>query len=266
MGLPLALVLRLSAIPEEGPVEMERRFAPLASYLSEAVGVSVVFTPVPDYAAAVERFGRRELDIVYYGGFTFVQAQRRTRDALPIAQREGDARFRTHFITQVRSGIEGLGDLRGRRFAFGSISSTSGHLMPRYHLQRAGILPDRDLEVAFSGAHDRTAEWVASGRVDAGAIATSIWDKLVDAGLVDPKKVRVFYTTPDYFDYNFTVRGDLDPVLIERIRTAFLALDYEKPSDRAILDLHRTRRFIATAPENYDHIAVIAREAGLIRE
>jgi phosphonate transport system substrate-binding protein len=259
--------LRLSAIPEEVPEQMERRFAPLAAYLQEALGTPVVFTPVPDYAAAVERFARHEIDIVYYGGFTFVQARRRTSNALPLVQREGDAEFRTHFITAAKSSIRTLDDLRGKALAFGSISSTSGHLMPRFHLQRAGIRPEKDLrEVTYSGSHDRTAEWVEAGRVDAGAINASIWDKLVEEKRIDPRKVRIFYTTPPYFDYNFTVRGDLAPELIERIEKAFLALDYDDPRHRPILDLQRTKRFIETKPENYDGIAEAARAAGLIRE
>jgi phosphonate transport system substrate-binding protein len=259
--------LRLSAIPEEVAPQMERRFGPLVAYLERTLGIPVQYLPVPDYAAAVERFARREIDIVYYGGFTFVQARRRTRDAIPLVQREGDAQFRSHFITRSDSGIHSLADLKGKRLAFGSVSSTSGHLMPRFYLKSAGIDPERDLkEVGYSGSHDRTAEWVASGRADAGAINTSIWDKLLEEKRVEVGSLRVFHTTPAYYDYNFTVRADLPPELIARIKQAFLALDYGKPEHRAILDLQRTKRFIETSPENYEGIAEAARAAGLIRE
>ena len=118
------------------------------------------------------------------------------------------------FIT-ASDDIKTFADLKGKRFAFGSPSSTSGHLMPRFFLGEAGISPDTDFaNVAFSGAHDATAAFVAAGKVDAGALNASVWDKLVAQGKVDTAKVHVFATTPPYFDYNWTVRGDLDPAVV----------------------------------------------------
>jgi phosphonate transport system substrate-binding protein len=260
-------VLRVSAIPDEAPTELLRKFKPLGDYLEKELGVEVKFVPVTDYPATVEGLAAGHLDMVWYGGFTFVQARRRSGTALPLVQREEDARFHSRFITRAGSGIARLQDLRGKTLAFGSPSSTSGHLMPRYFLLQAGIDPDVDLaRYAFSGAHDATAKWVESGKVDAGALNESVWNKLVEEKKVDPERVISFHTTPDFFDYNWTVRGDLDPKLVERIRAAFLALDATRPEHKAILDLQRTRKFIPTSPENYRMIEDAARSAGLLKD
>jgi phosphonate transport system substrate-binding protein len=268
--LPLgagAAELRVSAIPDESPTELQRKFVPLGAYLRQATGLEVRFVPVTDYAATVEGLATGKLDLVWYGGFTFVQARRRTGTAIPLVQREEDARFHSKIIVAAGSRAKTLADLEGATFAFGSVSSTSGHLMPRYHLLRAGIDPDKDLaRVAFSGAHDVTAKWVEAGKVDAGALNESIWEKLVEEKKIDTTKVRVLWTTPDFHDYNWTVRGDLDPKVVEKLRAAFLALDYAKPEHRAVLDLQRTKRFIPTAPENYRAIEEAARSAGLIKD
>jgi phosphonate transport system substrate-binding protein len=259
-------VLRVSAIPDEAPTELQRKFKPLGDYLSKELGMEVKFVPVTDYAATVEGLAGGHLDLVWYGGFTFVQARRRTGNALPLVQREEDARFHSKFITRAGSGIRSLRDLKGKTLAFGSESSTSGHLMPRYFLMKGGIDPDRDLSrYAFSGAHDATVRWVESGKVDAGALNESVWSKLVEEKKVDPAKVEVFYTTPAFHDYNWTVRGDLAPALVARLKAAFLALDPARPDEKAILDLQRTRRFVETSPENYREIEEAARSAGLIR-
>lgn len=260
-------VLRVSAIPDEAPTELQRKFKPLGEYLSRALSMEVRFVPVTDYAGAVEGLAGGHLDLVWLGGFTFVEARRRTGNALPLVQREEDAHFRSKFITRKGSGIHSLRDLKGKTFAFGSVSSTSGHLMPRYYLLQAGVDPDRDLSrYAFSGAHDATAKWVESGKVDAGALNESVWQKLVDEKRVDTSRVEVFFTTPGYFDYNWTVRGDLDPALAARIRAAFLALDPARPEQKTILDLQRTRRFIETSPDNYRMIEEAARSAGLLKD
>lgn len=260
-------VLRVSAIPDEAPTELQRKFAPLGVYLESATGWKIQFIPVTDYAATVEGLAAKKLDMVWYGGFTFVQARRRTGNAIPLVQREEDAHFHSKFIVGAGSKAKSLADLKGASFAFGSVSSTSGHLMPRFYLLKNGIDPDKDFsKVAFSGAHDVTAKWVESGRVDAGALNESVFQKLIDEKKIDPAKVRVLWTTPDYYDYNWTVRGDLDPQLIEKIKGAFLSLDYAKPEQQKILDLQRTHKFIPTKPENYRSIEEAAKSAGLLKD
>ena len=169
------------------------------------------------------------------------------------------------FITRAGSGIKKLTDLKGKNFAFGSVSSTSGHLMPRSFMLQAGINPDRDLRVAFSGAHDATALQVAGGKVDAGALNISVWNKLVEEKRIDAKQVEVFYTTPPYYDYNWTVRGDLDKAVVNKLRQAFLALDAKNPEHAEILKLQRATRFVPTKVENYKSIEQAARSAGLLK-
>jgi phosphonate transport system substrate-binding protein len=262
-----AQTLRVSAIPDENPTELQRKFAPLGKYLENALKMKVAFTPVTDYAATVEGLAAKKLDLVWYGGFTFVQASRRTKgSAIPLVQREEDEKFRSVLITRADSGIKKISDLKGKNFAFGSVSSTSGHLMPRYFLLKDGINPDKDMRVAFSGAHDATALQVAGGKVDAGALNISVWQKMLDEKRIDSKQVVVFYTTPPYYDYNWTVRGDLDPKVIENIRKAFLALDAKNPAHAEILKLQRATRFISTKADNYKSIEEAARSAGLLKD
>ena len=258
-------VLRISAIPDEAPTELQRKFSEVAAYLEKEVGMKVEYTPVTDYAAVVEALAAKKVDLAWLGGFTFVQARLRTGNAIPIVQRAEDEKFTSKFIAGTASGIKTLADLKGRDFTFGSVSSTSGHLMPRYYLLQNGIDPDRDFRhVAFSGAHDATALQVESGKVDAGVLNASVWEKLVEERKVDINKVTVIWTTPPYYDYNWTVRGDLDPALVKKLTAAFLRLDANNPADKALLDLQRASRFIATRPENYQGIEAAARSAGLL--
>lgn len=257
--------LRVSAIPDEAPTELLRKFKPLGAYLEQQLGMKVEFVPVADYPAVVEALATDRLDMAWLGGFTFVQVHLKTGSAVPLVQREQDAEFTSKFITSDPS-VKSLTDLKGKTFAFGSVSSTSGSLMPRYFMLKDGIKPEAYFSrVAYSGAHDATAAWVQAGKVDAGVLNASVWDKLVNSGKVDTNKVKVFATTPTYFDYNWTVRGSLDPALAEKIKQAFLALDPANPEHKAILDLQAASRFIATKPENYTGIEEAARAADLLK-
>ncbi|AEA85015.1 putative selenate ABC transporter substrate-binding protein [Stutzerimonas stutzeri] len=260
-----AETLRVSAIPDEAPTELIRKFKPLGEYLEQQLGMPVKFTPVSDYAAVVESLASDRLDLAWLGGFTFVQTRLKTGDAIPLVQREQDEQFTSKFITADPE-VKSLADLKGKTFAFGSVSSTSGSLMPRYFMLKDGIEPEQYFKrIAYSGAHDATAAWVEAGKADAGVLNASVWDKLVAAGKVDTAKVRVISTTPPYYDYNWTVRGNLDPALVEKIKAAFLALDPANPEHKAILDLQAASRFIETKPENYAGIEEAARAAGLLK-
>nr|WP_286945600.1 putative selenate ABC transporter substrate-binding protein [Pseudomonas sp. UBA6718] len=258
-------VLKVSAIPDEAPTELLRKFKPLGAYLEKELGMKVEFVPVADYPAVVEALATNRLDLAWLGGFTFVQVRLKTGNAIPLVQREQDAQFTSKFIS-ANPDVKSLADLKGKSFAFGSVSSTSGSLMPRYFMLQDGIKPETFFSrVGYSGAHDATAAWVQAGKVDGGVLNASVWDKLVAAGKVDTNKVKVFATTPAYYDYNWTVRGTLDPALTAKIKQAFLALDPANPEHKAILDLQAASRFIDTKPENYKGIEDAARAADLLK-
>ncbi|MBC7468057.1 MAG: putative selenate ABC transporter substrate-binding protein, partial [Ramlibacter sp.] len=246
--------------------ELARKAAPLVKYLEGKLGMKVEFTPVTDYAAAVETLANKQVDMAWFGGFTFVQAQQRSGGkVIPLVQREEDEKFRSVFITTDPS-IKGLADLKGKTLSFGSQSSTSGHLMPRSYLLAAGLDPDKDFRrVGYSGAHDATVAAVASGKVDAGALNISVWDKLVADKKVDPATVRVFYTTPAYYDYNWTVHADMPAALREKLTKAMLDLSPATAEGKQVLELQRATRFIPTRVENYKGIETAARSAGLLK-
>lgn len=259
--------LRVSAIPDEAPTELQRKFKPLGDYLRKETGLDVQFTPVTDYAAVVEGLAAGKIDLAWLGGFTFVQAKLRTQgQAQPIVQRAEDEKFTSKFIVPQDSPAKALADLKGRTFAFGAPSSTSGSLMPRYFLLQAGIVPERDFKaVAYSGAHDATVAFVAAGRAEAGVLNASVWNKLVEGANPNAARVRVLATTPAYYDYNWTVRPGLDPALTKKLADAFLKLDPANAEHKEIMALQRASRFVPTRASNYDGIEAAAKAAGLIK-
>jgi phosphonate transport system substrate-binding protein len=266
MGVHAQTVLRVTTIPEEAATEQVRKFTPLATYLEAKLGMKVQFTPVTDYPAAVEALVNRKVELVWFGGFTFVQASiRSSGKVIPIAQREEDTRFQSVFIARKQSGINGLADMKGRQVSFGSQSSTSGHLMPRSFLLQAGIDPEKDFKrIAYSGAHDATIASVVSGRVDAAALDITVWNKFVAENRVDTNAVGVFYTTPPFFNYNWAVHAEMPADLRERIKAALLALDPKDPQQAEILKLNRATRYVETSPQNYKGLEAAARSAGLL--
>ncbi len=259
--------LKVTTIPEEAASEQVRKFGPIVKYLERTMGMKVEFIPVTDYPAAVESLVNKQVDLVWFGGFTHVQAQLRSGGKiLPIAQREEDTKFRSVFITNKDSGIKTLADLKGKQVSFGSQSSTSGHLMPRNFLLEAKIDPDKDFKrVAYSGAHDATIASVVGGRVDAAALDITVWEKFVKEGKVDTSKTDVFYTTPPYFNYNWSVHADMPTATREKLTKALLDLSMNDAEGKEILTLNRATKYIPTKAENYKSLEVAGRSAGLIK-
>ena len=259
-------VFRVTTIPEEAATEQIRKFTPLANYLEQKLGVKVEFTPVNDYPAAVEALVNKKVDLVWFGGFTHVQANLRSGGKIvPLAQREEDTKFQSVFIAKTNSGIKQLTDMKGKQISFGSQSSTSGHLMPRSFLLQAGLNPEKDFRrVAYSGAHDATIASVVSGKVDAAALDITVWKKFVGENKVDTKDVDVFYTTPPYFNYNWSVHADMPAAMQERVKKAILDLNPADPAQAEILKLNRATRYVPTSPDNYKGLEAAARSAGLL--
>ncbi len=264
------------AIPDRDPEILQRQYGLLTDYLEETLEVPVEYRPVTDYAAAVTAFRVGDLDLVWFGGLTGVQARLQVPGAEAIAQRDIDAEFHSVFIANVESGIEpfenleDLVQLRGRRLTFGSESSTSGRLMPQYFLQQAGVsLEEFAGEVGFSGSHDATAQLVEAGTYEVGALNEQVWQSRLAAGDVDAERVVEIWRSPAYFDYHWVIQTELDERYGEgfsdRVRDAFLALDPEVPEQAEILALFGAERFIETRSENYDSIEQIGREIGKIQ-
>ncbi len=260
-------VFKVTTIPEEAATEQTRKFGPLAKYLESKLGMKVEFTPVNDYPAAVEALVNKQVDLVWFGGVTHVQAQLRSGGKIiPLAQREEDAQFRSVFIANTDSGIKTLADLKGKQVSFGSQSSTSGHLMPRSFLLQAKLDPEKDFKrVAYSGAHDATIASVVSGRVDAAALDITVWRKFVDDKKVDTTKTNVFFTTAPYYNYNWSVHADMPAAMRERVTKALLDLSMNTPEGKEILTLNRATKYIPTRAENYKDLETAGRSAGLIK-
>ena len=268
--------LVIGAIPDQDPDKLQRLNGKVADYLSKELGIPVQYKPVQDYAAAVTAFKVGDLQLVWFGGLTGVQARLQVKGAQAIAQRDIDATFHSVFIANKDSGIkpfdkqEDLTVLKGHTFTFGSESSTSGRTMPQYYLLQAGVqLTDFKGQPGYSGSHDATIKLVDAGSFDAGVLNEQVWKARVADGKVNPDNVYVIWRTPQYFDYHWVIRPDVTQTygddIIKRVTDALLKLDPSVPDQKEILDLYGAKKFITTTNDNYSQIEQVGRQLGLIK-
>ncbi|MBC7699382.1 putative selenate ABC transporter substrate-binding protein [Aquabacterium sp.] len=260
-------VIRVSGIPDENPTELSRKYQPLVDHLQKHLGVKVVYVPVIDYGAAVSALAAGKIDFAWLGGFTFVQAKVMA-GAKPVVMRDIDREFQSVFIANTAAGINKPEEMRGKSFSFGSKSSTSGHLFPRYFLStNFNINADKDFAGApiYSGAHDATVKMVESGKVQVGALNIEVWKRMLTNDKFDKAKVKVIWTTPPFVDYVWAVRKDLPAAMVQKFADAFLTLDATKPEEKAILDLQGAKKFVPAKVEDFAVIEQVGRSTGLLK-
>ena len=263
--------LRFTAIPDQNSTELQEKFKPLGEYLTRGLGVTVEYVPARDYQAAVEMFVNGDVGLAWFGGLTGVQARDRVPGARAIAQGDADPKYYSYFIAHKDTGLTRSetfpADIGKYTFTFGSEQSTSGRLMLEYFIrQNTGKGPEQVFQkpVGFSGSHDKTAELVASGQYQVGAINYKVYDQRVAQKKTDPDVVRVIWQTPVYADYNWTARPDLDTRygagFTDRLTRALLDIN-----DPKLLAALPRERLVPAANQDYDSLREVAQQLKMLR-
>ncbi len=258
-----------TAIPDEDESRLRSRFDKVAVYLTKELGVPVKYVPVKSYAAAVTAFKNDQVQLAWFGGLSGVRARRAVPNSTAIAQGYEDQFFVTYFIAHESAGLgesESLSDkIKGKTFTFGSKGSTSGRLMPEFHIRTKFKQPPAKVfsRVGFSGDHSRTIALVQSGAYQVGAVNYKVWENELKAGKIDPKKVQIIWKTPTYPDYQWSVRGDVDQKygkgFTEKVRKALLGLN-----DPDLLKSFPRSKFVPASNADYKPIVDVGKEIGLL--
>lgn len=262
--------LVIGGIPDQDVDLLQKRFGSLADYLSAKLGIPVRYQPSVDYSAVVTAFANGDIQLGWFGGLTGVQARLETPGAQAVAQRPRDTRFHSVFIVHTGVQAQTLADLAGLTFTFGSRSSTSGHLMPRYFLKQAGVDPETDFQgrPGYSGSHDKTWKLVEAGVYQAGVLNAAVWDEAVEQGEVDTSKVRVISRSPPFYDYHWVVHPKIDKIYgkgtTERLVQVLLDMNESGKKAQRILEYFNAEKFIRTKNSNYARIEQVARSLGLV--
>lgn len=255
--------IRVGVLPGESPERLTERYAPLLKYLSETTDLPHELVIPRDYAHLLELMHNKDVDLGYFGGLTFLKAHSKGY-VIPLVMSDKDMRFATYFLARADNPAMTIPEYRGKRLAFGSKLSTSGHLMPRHFLKGMNIDPEKFFgEVEFSGTHDRTAFWVRDGKAELGAANAVIVDAMFRDGALDPSEVKIVWRTPPYADYVWALRTQIDPKIRDKIRDAFLKLSLVDNNGTEILGSIDAGGFLPARLDDFAELRKIAEDLGL---
>lgn len=257
--------LRIGVLPDDNEESLRKRHAPLLDYLTSQMNSSAELVIPNDYQHLLTLFGQKQIDLAYFGGLTFVQAESKF-GAEALVMRDIDTRFSSLFIARSDSTRNTLEDFMDTSLCFGSRLSTSGHLMPRHFIQsRLGVSADQFFDtLVFSGAHDKTAYKVRDGKVSLGVASREIIEKMFNEGRLGRDDIKVIWQTPPYSDYVWAVQQDLDTTFKTRLRDAFLNLSQFNKADKELLESTGAGMFLPANQADYKQLRQVAKKMGLL--
>ncbi|MEN8716715.1 MAG: putative selenate ABC transporter substrate-binding protein [Verrucomicrobiales bacterium] len=268
--------LYISAIPDEKVTDQIAKFGKLSEHLSGKLGVDVKFVSSTDYTDSITKFTNGEVHLVWFGGLSGVQARMAVPGAQAIAQGKADPKYKSYFIANKATGLKPSEDfpaaIKDVTFTFGSPGSTSGRLMPTYFIMQnnGGVEPDKWFAqkpgYQMSGGHVATANAVADGTYQTGALNYKTYDSLVESDPKIAENTVKIWTTPFYADYNFTIHPEVNTIFgdgfIEKVQAALISVPAGSDAIKAI----NRDSVIAAKNADFDGIKDTAVKMGLIEK
>lgn len=219
--------------PVEDPGVYEGAWSDFLKHLEKVTGKKTKYFGLQNYAAQIEamRSGRLHLSAFSTGSVVYAV---NLAGGVPFAimrDAKGPSGYHLIVITQARNDeIKTIADLKGKRVAHVSQTSSSGHQAPVYFFSRMGVTPGKDYQVVFSGKHDASALGVVNGDYDAAAVADTVVERMVVRGVIKASDYKVIYTSPVFPTAGFLYSHNLEPKLVEKIKEAFFSFKMEGTS------------------------------------
>ena len=204
------------------PQEDARQYLPFLKYLSEATGFRFELYFIPKGENIVDALGSGKVQFAAIGADTYIRAHAKY-GVMPIARglnAQGKAMYRSVIVVRPGSSIRTSNDLRNKRLAFGSVTSTQGHLIPRIALSKQGLTLNDLKSYEYTGSHRNCANAVISGRVDACGMQDTMGMELAKEGLV-----RVIYTSKYYPSSGIAANGKVPPLVLAKVTEALFNFD-----------------------------------------
>jgi phosphonate transport system substrate-binding protein len=211
--------------PVEDPSIYANIFKPLNEYLAQCTGKKIAYHPVNSNSAQIEamRSGRLHFAAFSSGqtGFAVNLA-----GAVPFAAHgleSGLSGYTLLAVVKTSSPFQSMADLKGRRVAHTAPSSNSGHLAPMVLFPAQGLNPGVDYKPLMSGGHDKSIIGVTNGDYDMGAIASNVYERMLQRGAVKAADLRVLYKSPIFPPGAYSHAHDLKPELAKTLVSCFHA-------------------------------------------
>lgn len=262
--------LQVQLIPSRDAAYLDAQRLPLQNLLQAQLQMPVTVTVATDYNALIEGMASEQIHVGLLATTAYVLAadEGHAEAILKSLRYDVDDRgrqlrdrplvsgYKSQLVAYVDSGIESVADLRGRKIAIASFTSTSGFVWPANLLADYDLDPERDVEWINVGGHDNAITAVFNREADAAFTfkdARSLFENESFHGDLMEKVVLVTDTT-DIPNDTISVIPRLDPQLKERVRQAFIALADDPEGLEIIQRIYNHEGYAPAADSDYDGV------------
>ena len=216
--------LRVLMVPADtGTDDITKDYGPVFNGITKHYGIHFDIKAGSSYAAVVEGMCNNQADVAWYGASSYGEANNKCGvDLLAVDVKKGDSVYYSGIFTAKGNGVKSLKDLKGKRIAFGSPSSTSSFNFPVAMLIAAGLDPVKDFKkVIIAGSHSASLAALAEGRVDAAAASYNSFGKAVKKGALSAKKFKPLAKSQPIPNPPLAMNKHLDSKIKITLRKAF---------------------------------------------
>src|SRR5260221_4881090 len=171
-------------------------YRPLADYLAAKLEREVQLFTVDTWEGLAKSLANGETDLSLMGPWGYVLANHEAgAQVVSTILYDGRPEYFAVTITNPKSGINTLEDLKGKTFAFGDKGSTSGYLIPLHYLMTKGIDPEKYFAKVIYAKHQAIELQVTRGELDAGADYDRNRNAMISEGLISAADSKIVWTS-----------------------------------------------------------------------
>ncbi|MCD4744634.1 MAG: phosphate/phosphite/phosphonate ABC transporter substrate-binding protein [Desulfobacteraceae bacterium] len=256
-------VITYAYLPQYSHTTSYKRHHQIIKYLRTETGLNIkqIFPDTFDQHVTMVKNGK--VDISFSNPFIYIQIadQFNAKAFARIVTIQDQENFRGQVICRAdNKKIKTLKDCRDKTWIAVDRGSAGGYLFPLGLFYSHGIFQSDFKEIVFApgpGAkQEKVVFAVHAGKYDIGTIREGTLN--VVASRINTSDIRVISSTPLYPGWVYATRQNLDAKVIQKIKTALLALDFNKKGDRSILEAANFIKVIPASDPDFDPIRELA--------
>ncbi|MDE7056105.1 MAG: phosphate/phosphite/phosphonate ABC transporter substrate-binding protein [Lactobacillus sp.] len=257
--------LTVAFVPSQAANKLEARAKPMEKMLSKKLGIPVHVTMSIDYTTVVEAMKSRKVDVGFLPPDGYVLAHKQgAADVLlqalrfGVKQPGGEATkdlvnsYRAEIVVRKNSKIKSWKDLKGKKIAVQTPTSSAGYVYPVAELQEKGLNVLKDCKLVTVTGHDQAVLDVLNGDTDAAFVFEDARN-LVKGDVPDIMKrvVPIYFTKPIPND-TIAVRSDMSPKFKKKLAKAFIEIGESKEGKAMISSLYTHQGYVPVKDSDFD--------------